>query len=735
MKYPYVIFYRHENYKKEIDNYLISNASALNCSVFITSKPSDIEKLHDANYQVLATYGISQSEYEEELSILSSDMKKRCMHFEKIENIATFNQIINNHYISLCSLDRTLTRPSFSLFTSCYNSYNKILRAYDSLKQQTLKDWEWVIIDDSPDDKHFDFLRKLFKNDSRVRFYRRCKNNGSIGNVKNEAVSLCRGKYVLELDHDDEILPFVLQESAELFESDNTIGFIYMDFINIYENGNNFLYGDFICKGYGGYYCQKYNGRWRYVYITPNINNITLSHLVCCPNHPRIWRRDLLMNIGNYCEYLPICDDYEILLRTAVNTKMAKIAKFGYIQYMNDSNNNFSLIRNTEINRIGPYHISPIYFDAYKINDKMKELGGYENEIYMSNQSQIWMRDPQTYKNVYCNQLVNKDYDCQYCIVGLDSLFKNIDMIYKLYEDKRNDFFVLDNKCSINYLWFKLDDFGFDRMKCYTFSDYTNQQLIQYFNVMLKSIENTKIVDAQIEKPKYNTTMGERWKIINSLTTPQDKYLEIGVEYGETFKNVHFNSKTGVDPDPKCIDANIQNITSDIFFKKLFNYDPDSDDPQTVDSDDVIEINENDKFDAIFIDGMHQSEFVLKDINNSIKCLKKEGRLFIDDILPSNQNEQLKVPFRHKYENGILKYGEPWTGDVWKVIYHLLINFGDKMEISYYYHANHRGVAAIKLKEPFEINGDDLQIINGYNYYKDFDGYTYLLHSMSSKKA
>ena len=373
MKYPFVIFFRYEKYK-QVDAFLSSNSSLLNCSIFITSDPEDIMKLHDANYQLLATYGDNKNEYEEVLNVLSSSMKKRCMHFEKIENVHTFNHLINNHYVSLCTLDRSVTRPTFSLFTSCYNSYEKILRAYNSLKAQTLKDWEWVIIDDSPDDKHFTYLRGIFEDDCRVRFYRRSKNNGSIGNVKNESVSLCRGKYVLELDHDDEILPFVLQESTDLFESQPEIGFIYMDFINIYENGNNFFYGDFICKGYGGYYCQRYNGAWRYVYVTPNINNITLSHLVCCPNHPRIWRRDLLMNIGNYCEYLPICDDYEILLRTAISTKMAKIPKIGYVQYMNNSNNNFSLIRNGEINRIGPNYISPIYYDTYKIHEKIRNL-------------------------------------------------------------------------------------------------------------------------------------------------------------------------------------------------------------------------------------------------------------------------------------------------------------------------------------------------------------------------
>ena len=65
-----------------------------------------------------------------------------------------------------------------------------------------------------------------------------------------------------------------------------------------------------------------------------------MSHLVCCPNHPRIWRRQTLLDMGSYCEYLPICDDYEIILRTSISTKIAKIHKLGYIQYMNDSNNN-----------------------------------------------------------------------------------------------------------------------------------------------------------------------------------------------------------------------------------------------------------------------------------------------------------------------------------------------------------------------------------------------------------
>jgi hypothetical protein len=154
-----------------------------------------------------------------------------------------------------------------------------------------------------------------------------------------------------------------------------------MDFVNIYEDKTNFNYGDFFGLGYSGYYRQKINNSWVYVAMTPNINNITLSHIVSVPNHPRIWRRKTLMEIGNFCEYLPILDDYEVLIRSAVYTKIAKIHKVGYIQYMNNNNNNFSLIRNSEINRL-IWKLNTECYTFHNIDDIMKTKNAYENEEF-----------------------------------------------------------------------------------------------------------------------------------------------------------------------------------------------------------------------------------------------------------------------------------------------------------------------------------------------------------------
>jgi len=707
MKYPFVIFYRLEKYSS-IDDFFISNNEKLNCSIFFTHNKEELNKLFNPNYQILITYGPEESEYlENTLSVIADRMRNRWIHLTELPTIDRFNEMVNYCFIYNCTYNREVIRPVFSIFTTCFNSYNKIIRAYNSLKLQILTDWEWVIIDDSDNDDHFQFLKSQMINDFRIRLYKKSENNGSIGNVKNEAVSLCRGEYVLELDHDDEILPNVLYDAASLFKTKPDIGFIYMDFINIYENGNNFFYGDFICRGYGSYYCQKYNNAWRYVYNTPNINNITLSHLTCCPNHPRIWRRDFLNKIGNFCELLPICDDYEILLRTALNTKIAKIPILGYVQYMNDSNNNFSLIRNAEINRIGPTFISSIFYNKFEIHEVMKKANAYEDPKYIYNASQIWKRD-ENYTHKYSNELCNIHYSKQYCIIGIDSLILHYEKIKDLYENHKDyDFILLDNKCDLNYIWMKLDYYGFDRFKCYTLIESDDAELEKYFLMMYKSCDNFEIINNNIRKPKFNTELYERYMVMNSLTLNTDNYLEIGVENGFTFNNVHFQNKVGVDPDPKCSNVNIIEKTSDDYFS-----------------------HEKDKKDVIFIDGLHQSEQVLKDINNSINILNDNGKIFIDDILPLTHDEQLKIPKKHYYEKNILKYGEPWTGDVWKVLYFILQHYSENIDFSYYYHSNYRGVGCIKVLIYFQMDNTCIDTINKYDYFNDFENYVKLIENV-----
>ena len=729
-KYPLILLFRHTTYSF-LDNFIEENKDKFDCSFYITDNVEDLKKLFNSNYQLLLTVGEELSEYKYLIKEMPSRFCKSWI-FKKVSDFTNIEQVNYNssyNFIFTTVGKRESTRPKFSIFTTCYKSYDYINVAYKSIVGQTLDDWEWVIMDDSPEDEHFAFLKKTLSHDPRVRLYRRQENSGNIGNVKNEAVSLCRGKYVLEMDHDDEILCDCLTDSYNIFEQDESIGFVYADFINMYRDGRNFEYRGMLCKGYASYYYQKIKHEWRPVFITANINNITLSHLVCLPNHPRMWRRSALMECENYSERLPICDDYEILLRTLTKYKVVKNNKIQYIQYMNDNGNNFSYIRNREINRLGPNYISPIYFKEYDVHNTMKQVNAYEDPKYSAHHSNIWKREEE-YKHCKHNNIINYDYDKQYCIIN-DEIY-NPELV-KLYENTRCDFVFLSNTLSIDQMTHIIDDKQFDKMKCYSLLDCNNEELVKLFTMLYandncqheifinstNSTNNTNINNTNTNTNKFITIYNSRHDVINSVISERGtitNYLEIGVEYGITIKYVNALHKIGVDPDPKFENtgefSNIQLIkeTSDSYFGQL----------------DVVG---NDRFDIIFIDGMHQIEYMIKDIYNSLRYIKRNGIIFIDDILPFNEREQRKIPEKHYYENGILKYGEPWTGDVWKVFYYLLLNFKENFDFQIYDNSWYRGVCMLYNIKLFDLVIDDavLETINDYSYENDFNDYRKLL--------
>ncbi len=122
-------------------------------------------------------------------------------------------------------------------------------------------------------------------------------------------------------------------------------------------------------------------------------------------------------------------------------------------------------------------------------------------------------------------------------------------------------------------------------------------------------------------------------------------YLEIGIDNGASLSFVSMPS-IGVDPAP--------NITYDlgphikVFLDK-------SDDffarPDAVDHFDGVPL------DFAFIDGMHLSEFALRDFMNLEKIMSRAGVIVFDDMLPRNDLEAFRV-----------RRTNAWAGDVYKVM-------------------------------------------------------------------
>jgi len=134
----------------------------------------------------------------------------------------------------------------------------------------------------------------------------------------------------------------------------------------------------------------------------------------------------------------------------------------------------------------------------------------------------------------------------------------------------------------------------------------------------------------------------KRTDIINALIAKYGytSYLEVGTQDpASNFEKINAEYKVSIDPFP--IGIVTFTGTSDEYFESI--------------AEDV-------KYDIIFIDGLHHSDQVLKDIENSLNHLSKNGTIVCHDCLPSTEKMQERDD-----------HGGEWTGDVWKAIAELRV--------------------------------------------------------------
>lgn len=245
-------------------------------------------------------------------------------------------------------------KPVISVFTTAFASGNRIQRAYRSILNQAHDNWEWVIFDDSLDSNTWDnYLVPLASNDPRVRIYRRNCNDAFIGAVKRDAAMLCRGLYLVELDHDDEFAtPEAFRLIAKTFDENPHISLIGSDCCELYENTlANHSYGEHFGRGYHGYYAQWYNGKWINVVRNGPLNGYTARHIVGVYNHVRVFRASVYHEVGGHNANMRVADDYELILRffchayAADSSKptLARLPELLYIQYRTYNQSNFTI--------------------------------------------------------------------------------------------------------------------------------------------------------------------------------------------------------------------------------------------------------------------------------------------------------------------------------------------------------------------------------------------------------
>ena len=150
--------------------------------------------------------------------------------------------------------------------------------------------------------------------------------------------------------------------------------------------------------------------------------------------------------------------------------------------------------------------------------------------------------------------------------------------------------------------------------------------------------------DPFVPHPEPRMTRHELLEGLHKKTRPRT-YLEIGIRTGRSMVLSRCRS-IGVDPlfkidNPIHCDVQLIKATSDDFFA----------------GDEPLAHFDGVPVDLAFIDGMHLSDFALRDFIHIEPFMADTGVVVLDDVLPRNGLEAARD-----------RKTEPWTGDVYKVV-------------------------------------------------------------------
>ena len=236
-------------------------------------------------------------------------------------------------------------KPLISVFTPT-NEPKYLSEAYESLKVQTVKDWEWIILPNGGLKKKDFSVRKFpFLKDPRIKveWVLADKDNSPdglpIGELKATACSLCTSPYHVELDHDDYLHEECLEKLLKAF--DEGADFVYSGFAEFHDK--TMLPNIYAAACGWRYYPFEYNNvKYMASNAFPPLPPWMLF-IETGPNHVRSWRADKYHELGGHNRSFMAGDDYDLYMRFYNSgAKVVRIEECLYFyRYRENSENSF----------------------------------------------------------------------------------------------------------------------------------------------------------------------------------------------------------------------------------------------------------------------------------------------------------------------------------------------------------------------------------------------------------
>lgn len=201
----------------------------------------------------------------------------------------------------------SLNSPLVSVIVPCFNYAHFLPETLESVRAQTLEDWECIVVDDGSTDDSVEVARSFEKRDARIRVVAR--ENGGLPVARNTGLEEARGRFVQFLDADDLIEREKLAVQSGFLLNHGEVDVVYGDAC-FFESDSPQQMRRSLFEGDRDWMPRVSGGADVMVPLLLKRNIMPVSSALV--------RREWIERVGGFRRDLPGNEDWELWLRLAV---------------------------------------------------------------------------------------------------------------------------------------------------------------------------------------------------------------------------------------------------------------------------------------------------------------------------------------------------------------------------------------------------------------------------------
>lgn len=195
-----------------------------------------------------------------------------------------------------------MSRPRITVIIATHNYGEHLPTALRSVREQTLTDWECIVIDDASTDDTAALLEDAVRGDGRIRSLRNAVNTG-VSAARNRGLAEARGEFIQFLDADDAIAPDKLERHSAFLEAHPNVAVVCSDFAHFTDSPDFGAHGELRPD-------EKLNGQGRAVMSRLLKGNVVRINTA-------MTRASVIRRIGGFREEFRSVEDLHLWLRIA----------------------------------------------------------------------------------------------------------------------------------------------------------------------------------------------------------------------------------------------------------------------------------------------------------------------------------------------------------------------------------------------------------------------------------